>query len=234
MKKVDLSLVLACFNEGPTLVRSLEKIVEVLDSTKYKWEIIAIDDCSKDNTLSILKKFAGKKKNVSVFANQKNIGRGGTVTQGLKKAKGKIAGFIDVDLEVSPIFIPEFARAIEKGADLAIATRIYKESFSSVNRWILSKGYTLITRMFLSLDIKDTEAGYKFFNLKKILPILKKTHDKKWFFDTEIVLISARNKLKIAEIPVLFLRRIEKKSTVRIIPDTLAYLKAIYLFKRRK
>lgn len=233
MKKVDLSLVLACFNEGSTLSDSLEKIVEVLDSTKYEWEIIAIDDKSQDLTYHKLLKFSKSRKNISVLQNLYNIGRGGTVISGLKRSHGRIAGFIDVDLEVSPIYIPQFVKAIEKGADLAIATRIYKESWSSLNRWILSKGYGLLIRNLLGLGIKDTEAGYKFFNLQKVLPILEKTRDKKWFFDTEIVALAAKRKFKIVEIPVLFLRRVNKKSSVRIIPDTIAYLKAIYKFKKK-
>ena len=116
---------------------------------------------------------------------------------------------------------------------MVIATRIYKESLTSLNRWILSKGYNLLITKMLDLNIKDTEAGFKFFNRKKILPILKTVKDKKWFFDTEIIARAKTKKLKIVEIPVLFLRRHDKKSTVRIIPDILAYLKAIYLFKKQ-
>ena len=233
MRRVDLSLVLACFNEGPTLNNSLAKIVEVLKLLRYSWEIIAIDDNSSDETYQILKKFSKNRKHFSVFKNTQNIGRGGTVFLGVKRAKGKVVGFIDVDLEVSPVYIPEFVRAIDKGVDLAIATRIYKDSFASINRWLLSKGYRYITKHFLNLNIKDTEAGYKFFNQKKMLPVLEKTQDKKWFFDTEIIIRSVAKKLKIVEIPVLFLRRDDKKSTVKIIPDVVAYIKAIYKFKKQ-
>lgn len=233
MKKVDLSLILACYNEGSTLNDSLLRITEVLNSTKYKWEIIAIDDSSKDLTYQTLKKFSKGKNNFQVYKNSFNIGRGGTVVIGIKKAKGKITGFIDVDLEVSPIYIPQFVSEIEKGVDLAVATRIYSESFASFNRWILSKGYSLLVRKVLHLEIKDTEAGYKFFSRKTILPIINFVKDKKWFFDTEIIARASAKKLRIVEIPVLFLRRGDKKSTVKIIPDILAYLKAIYLFKKR-
>ena len=233
MRKADISLVLACFNEGPTLRNSLQKIVDVLESTKCRYEIIAIDDASTDSTYAILKKFGQGNKKVSSYKNSENIGRGGTVILGIKKSQGEIAGFIDVDLEVSPVYIPQFIRAVEKGADLAVATRIYKESFSSINRWILSKGYSLLIRKILGLKIKDTEAGYKFFNRKKILPILNQVKDKKWFFDTEIIALAVRKKMKITEIPVLFLRRDDKKSTVRIIPDTWSYLKALLEFRYR-
>lgn len=233
MKKTDLSLILACFNEGPTLKDSLEQITETLQSLKYKWEIIAIDDNSLDSTYKKLVEFSETRKNISVFKNSYNIGRGGTVALGIKKAKGNIVGFIDADLEVSPVYLIQFVKAIEKGADLAIAVRIYRGSLASLDRWVLSKGYNFLITKILDLNIEDTEAGYKFFNRKKILPILNLVKDKKWFFDTEIIARASAKKYKIAEIPVLFIRRSDKKSTVKIISDVIAYLKAIYLFKKR-
>lgn len=233
MRKINVSLVLACYNEGPTLSLSLSKIIDTLKSIKYSWEIVAIDDSSRDSTYKTLKKFSKKIRNFYLYKNEINIGRGGTVVKGIKKARGEIVGFVDVDLEISSVYILEFVKAIEEGADIAIATRIYKEGLSSLNRWILSKGYTLLTKNFLDIDVKDTEAGYKFFRRKKILPILEITKDNKWFFDTEIIAVSLKEKLRIKEIPVLFLRRHEKKSTVRIIPDIIAYLKAIYEFKKQ-
>lgn len=232
MKKIKLSLILACYNEGPTLATNLKKIKEVLDSTIYIWEIICIDDKSDDETYRILSSFAKGKKNVHIFKHETNIGRGGTVQDGIKIAKGDVVGFIDVDLEISPIYIPEFIRSVESGWDVVIATRIYKESLTSLFRWVLSKGYNQLTKYYLSLKFKDTEAGYKFFNQKKILGIVRETKDQGWFFDTEIVARSFYKKLKIKEIPVLFLRREDKQSTVRILHDTIAYLKAIVRFKK--
>lgn len=232
MKKIDLTLVLACYNEGPTLKQSLQKIVKILSDTKFNWQIIAIDDSSDDKTYKTLANFAQQVKNFEVSQNTINLGRGGTVTKGMLRAEGSIVGYIDVDLEISPVYIPEFIRAIYENNDVVIATRIYKESFFSITRWILSKGYLILVTKMLRLKIRDTEAGYKFFKRKKILPILGKIRNKGWFFDTEIVALSAYNNLKIKEIPVLFLRRHDKKSTVRLIPDTLSYIKALIEFKK--
>lgn len=230
--KVDLSLVLACYNEGPTLVNSLKKIVKTLENLKFDWEIICIDDKSKDNTLQTIKNFAAKQKNVTVLAHAENIGRGGTVMEGICLSKGKVVGFIDVDLEVAPIYISEFYDAVISEGDVAIATRIYNEQLSSVIRWLASRGYLFVSKIFLGNHFKDTEAGYKFFNRSKILPIIKLVQDKKWFFDTEIVLRSERADLKIVQIPVLFLRRNDKESTVKLFSDTLAYIKAMRNFNK--
>lgn len=229
-----LSLIIASYNEGPSLPKSLESVEEVLSDMPYSWEIICIDDKSKDNSLNYLKSFAKHRKNVKVFSHKNNLGRGGTVKQGMLKAKGKVIGYIDIDLEVSPVYIPQFVRAIKKGADVAIANRIYQENIFSLTRWLASKSYAFIVRLMLDLHLSDTEAGYKFFSKTKILKTLRKTKDQHWFFDTEILVRSKSNNLVIEQIPVLFLRRSDKKSTVKLIPDTIAYIKAISNFRSKQ
>lgn len=232
MSQIDVSLVLACYNEGPTLQNSLDTIVEVLDSTKYTWEILCIDDCSKDDTQSILRNYVQDKQNISFSAHTVNVGRGGTVMEGLRKSQGRVVGFIDVDLEVSPVYIPEFVRQVDKGADIVIATRVYKEQLFSIMRWLASKVYLKTVQLLFGLAFKDTEAGYKFFNRASILPVLDKVVDKRWFFDTEIILRGLSAGLMIKEVPVLFLRRDDKQSTVRLFRDSIDYLVALWGYKK--
>lgn len=233
MDKIDFSLILACYNEGSTLPKSLERIKEVLDNTRYTWEIICINDASKDNTLKEIQEFAKNRPNIKVFNHIINVGRGGTVAEGIFQSQGRVAGFIDVDLEVSPVYIPEFIRAIDKGIDIAMGNRIELGGLSAFTRWVASKAYISLVHLLLGLPFKDTETGYKFFNRKKILPVLKETENKKWFFDTEIIARSHYKKLKIKEIPVLYIRRPEKQSTINLIPDSLEYLKSILMFRAK-
>lgn len=229
---VDVTVILTGYNEGPILKGNLEEVKNILDETRYKWEIILIDDKSSDNTPKIFKSFADKNSNVKAFFHSENIGRGGTVAEGIKAAKGKIVGFIDTDLELPAIYIPKFVRAIEGGADVAIAARIYTVSFSNLFRTILSTGYTKMVKGLLDLGVKDTEAGLKFFNRKKILPILDQTKDKRWFFDTEIVARSLWGGLKIVEVPVLYLKKPEGQSSVHVIRDTIRYTRSLLHLRR--
>lgn len=153
---------------------------------------------------------------------------------GIMKARGSIVGFIDIDCEVSPVYIPEFVDMIvERKADVVIGKRIYRSSFSSFVREIISVGYRWIVSHILETQGIDTESGYKFFRKKKILPILSFTSNRHWFWDTEIVIWALKKHLKISEYPVLFLRRADKKSSVRIVHDTIDYLRQIVAFKAR-
>jgi len=226
MNKYDVSLILACYNETEIFKDSVKRIIKALDKTDYTWEIIFVDDQSQDNTQGLIQKIIKKypRRNLSAIFHQKNQGRGKTVVDGFKKAKGKIAGYIDIDLETSEWYLSKFIETIEQGADVATAWRIYDFQLWSLPRWLGSKGYASLRKLFLGLPYKDTEGGYKFFKRSKLLPLLKKVKHPGWFFDTEIMALCHKHKLKVVEIPVAFVRRSDKTSTVKLIPDTIKYL----------
>lgn len=230
---ITLSIIIACYNEEPHLVQSVKAIQEIMDHTVYKYELIFIDDFSQDNTREKIKEICRDKENYRYYFHKQNIGRGGTVREGLLKARGKYAGFLDIDLEVSADYIPSMTRSLEKGYDAATGYRFYDIlQFNGTRRAILSLCYRLLTRYYLKINIHDTEAGYKFFNLNTTREIISKTKNNKWFWDTEIIFELIKNGKKIKEIPCLFLRKKEKISTVRLIPDIIDYAKAIIEFKK--
>lgn len=235
MNQYDVSLVLACYNESEIFNDSVKRIINALDKTDYTWEIIFVDDQSQDNTADLIRKVIKKNPRRHLFAifHHQNLGRGQTVKDGFKKAKGKIVGFIDIDLEIDEWYLPKFFDAIESGADVSSAWRIYDFKLSTLPRWLGSKGYVWLRKIFLGLPYKDTEGGYKFFKRSKLLSLLKQSKHKGWFFDTEIMVLSFRVGLKVKEIPTAFVRRSDKTSTVRLIPDTLAYLKNLLVYSYR-
>jgi len=231
MKKI--SLILACFNDELSIKESTKRIINILDITKYEYELIFIDDASEDNSSKIISNVQNHhhSKNILSIFHTENIGRGGTVKEGILKAKGDIVGFVDIDLEVSENYLPAFIRAIDLGADVAIGSRSYKFQITGPHRYLGSVIYPILVRRLLLLPFKDTEAGYKFFNRKKILPIVKKTEDNGWFWDTEIIARAFFANLKIVEIPILFQRRPEKKSTVKFMRDSWRQLQRLLIFK---
>lgn len=232
MDKYDVSLVLACYNEAEHFAQSVKRIINTLDKTDYTWEIIFVEDKSTDNTAKLIHQALKRypRRNLSAVFHQKNLGRGRAVVDGFNQAKGRVVGFIDIDLEVGEWYLPKFIKAIDSGSDAAIAWRIYDFNLNSLPRWLSSKGYVVLRRIFLHLPYKDTEAGYKFYQRKKITPLLKKIIYPGWFFDTEIMAWTYRAKLKVAEIPTAFVRRLDKTSTVKLIPDTIKYLKDLIIF----
>lgn len=232
MNKYDFSLILPCYNEAEHFNQSLKRIITVLDQTDYTYEIIFVEDKSIDNTKNLISKALEKYSthNLSVIFHEINLGRGQSVIDGFTKSQGKVIGFIDFDLEVGEWYLPKFIRTVESGFDVVTAWRIYDFNLRSLIRWIGSKGYVWLQKQLLNLPLHDTEAGYKFFNRAKIMPLINRCHYKGWFFDTEILALAVKAKLKLKEIPVAFVRREDKTSTVRFIPDSLAFLKNLIIF----
>ena len=233
MNDVDISLIIACYNETAVLADSIQQVVDVMNQTCYSYEIIFVEDCSTDHTRDLIPRVIEQYPNntMHVIYHEHNMGRGRTVADGIRQANGRTVGFFDIDLETPAHYIPAHLLAIEQGADMTIAKRVYKVNIWLIHRWILSRGYHFLATKILKTPLFDTEAGFKFFRRNAILPIIDQTLDEQWFWDTEIVTRSFHAGLSLTEIPSLFIKRREVASTVRIFHDTMVYLKALYHFR---
>ena len=229
-----LSLVLACYNEAEHLETSFQEIRETLDQTRWPYEVVFVDDLSRDRTRDILRAIvaAHPQHQLRVILHQRNQGRGATVTDGFRAARGEIAGYMDVDLEVHCRYIPSLVRAIEKGADIATLRRIYAFQVFSLDRYFMSRGYSWLVRRLLEVPYRDTETGYKFFRRRTVLPLLDEVHDPGWFWDTEFMARAHRRGLKVVEVPGAYVRRTDKTSTVSGIRDSFDYFRQLWRFRR--
>jgi glycosyltransferase involved in cell wall biosynthesis len=229
-----LSLVLACYNEAEHIESSFAEIHETLEQAKWPYEVIFVDDVSRDRTRELLQRIVAAHPGVALrlILHEKNAGRGATVSDGFRAARGAITGYIDVDLEVHCRYVPSLVRAIEKGADVATLRRIYAFQLRSLDRYFMSRGYSYLVRPLLGVDFRDTETGYKFFRRETVLPLLDEITDGGWFWDTEFMVRAARRGLRIVELPGAYIRREDKTSTVSGLRDSLVYFKQLFQFRR--
>jgi glycosyltransferase involved in cell wall biosynthesis len=228
-----LSLVLACYNEAEHLEASFAEIKDSLEQARFPFEVLFVDDVSRDATREILARIvaAHPQLELSTILHEKNRGRGASVSDGFRAARGAITGYIDVDLEVHSRYIPSLVRAIEKGADVATLRRIYAFQLLSLDRYLMSRGYSFLVRRLLDVDFADTETGYKFFRRETLLPLLDEVEDPGWFWDTEVMVRAARRGLKLVEIPGAYIRRSDKTSTVRGLRDSFRYFAQLLRFR---
>jgi len=238
-QELDLSLVIACYNEEPHLRASVLEVVQVLSQSRLSYELIFVEDCSKDGTRRVLAEVVKELAQghplvpVTVLLHEQNKGRGATVRDGMRAARGRIMGFIDIDLEVHARYIPDLVRAVDNGFDIATGFRVYHVDGTNLVRHFLSVGYRSLMRRAISTALKDTETGYKFFNRVRCLPIVEATQTDGWFWDTEVMVLAERAGLHVTEIPVAFVRRLEKESTVNVIPDSVDYARRLVEFRAR-
>ena len=228
-----LSVVLACYNEAEILEESFAEIRDTLEEMKRPYEVLFVDDVSRDQTRDLIAKIVRENPSLDlrVILHEKNSGRGQTVTDGFRAARGRIAGYLDVDLEVHCRYIPALVRAIDRGADVATVRRIYAFQILSLDRYVMSRGYSFLVRRLLDAPIRDTETGFKFFRREAALPVMDEIRDPGWFWDTEFMVRAGRHGLRIEEIPGRYIRRYDKTSTVRGLRDSVRYFAKLLAFR---
>jgi dolichyl-phosphate beta-glucosyltransferase len=232
-----LTVIVPCFNEGPTLRASLDRLLAALEGSPWSHEVVFVDDGSRDDTRATVDRFVAERASPALRTalrtahHDRNRGRGAAVLTGLAAARGEVAGFLDIDLEVSELYIAPCVQAVLDGADVAIGRRYYDLQPHSLLRHVLSRGYAACVRALLGTALRDTESGFKWFRSDAIAPLLPSVTHRGWFFDTEIMVRAERAGLRIAEVPVRFVRRFDKASTVRPLRDSVAYLLALTRFR---
>ena len=232
-KRLDIS--------GPTYMR---EIVGVVGDTRWqdpsqpaRAVIYAASSQGFGNSPAILARTSVDELSLAstlrTILHERNLGRGASVSDGFRAARGEIAGYIDVDLEVHSRYIPSLVRAIERGADVATLQRIYAFQVRSLDRYAMCRGYSFLVRRMLAVELRDTETGYKFFRRARALPLLDEIEDSGWFWDTEFMVRAVRRGLRVVEVPGAYIRRADKTSTVRGVRDSLRYFSRLVRFRRK-
>ncbi|MBI4882255.1 MAG: glycosyltransferase family 2 protein [Planctomycetes bacterium] len=233
--RIDLSLVLACYNEGDYLEENVRKILAVLEGMGIAFEVIIVDDASKNDTRRRIEELLRERADprLKTILHEQNAGRGGAVTAGFRAASGAVLGYVDVDLEVDARYIPACYEKARAGADCVVGRRSCRVTLRRFHRNLSNWGYWWLRERIVGGPRCDTESGYKFFRREAILPALERVQDQHWFWDTEVMIELFRAGCSIEEVPCEFVRRMDKKSTVRLLPDTIAHVKGLLRLRRR-
>jgi dolichol-phosphate mannosyltransferase len=146
-KKRMLSLVIPVFNEQEVLKDSFARMDAAMQSTGYAYEIIYVNDGSRDQTLDQLRGLAKDHPQVKVLSFSRNFGHQLAVTCGMDAAKGDALIIIDVDLQDPPELIPEMVRMWEAGADIVYGKRMKRKGETFFKKLTASMYYRLLSWM---------------------------------------------------------------------------------------
>ena len=231
---LDVSLAIPCYNEAGHLEQTVAELIEVLEGTRWSYEVLFVDDGSTDGTRTLLPRLCERYPRCRFLLHEKNRGRGAAFKTGFANTTGRVTGFIDIDLEVHARYIPALVAAIEQhGFDVATGLRHYLLSQTGgLHRELMSVVYRWLCRRLLGLGVKDSETGCKFFRRETASAVVLGSQCDGWFWDTEVMSRSVLAGLRITELPVLFLRKMDKESTVRLVHDSLGYLRELFAFRR--
>lgn len=232
--KPELSLIVPCYNEGPTIADSILRLYQTLKTLDGRAEVIFVDDASRDGTRDRLEQWTPELPGTRLIAHPANRGRGAAVLTGVAASTAPILGYLDIDLEVDCTYLPAFLEKMRGGADLVVGHRREPWFDPRPLRAVMSSVYRRINQNSLGHSVPDTECGFKLMRATTIAPILAMIGDHGWFFDTELCDRASRAGLRIESVPVDFHRRIEKRSTVRPIRDSINQLRVLGQYRRRR
>ena len=235
MSAPDLSLIIPCYRDARHLRANAAAVIRTLRDIRLTWEIIFVNDASPENDAEVASQVIADwpGENIRLISHPKNTGRGQAVTTGMAEAQGRYAGFLDIDLEVAAHYIMPALQLLTDGADVVCAERIYKNRPGLIHRAIFSHGYAMLVSRLFGMNLPDTEAGYKFFRMETVRPVLAVCKDPGWFWDTEIMARSREAGLDIRFLPVLFLRNPDKASTVRLVNDSVVQFRRLLQFRKQ-
>ena len=218
-----VSVVLACYNEAEHLERSIGMLLETIKLVSFDVELIFVDDGSSDDTWDILEDTLRSEPCAQLLRRPANGGRGQAVTDGLSLCRGTFAGYLDVDLEIHPLYILKCIAALQSGAEAVFGKRTYPVALANLPRVIGHIGYRWLVHLVLGIRTADSESGLKFFRTSRLKDLLGRTVDRGWFWDTEIVFWSESLGLRVRDVPCLYVRDMSKRSSVRLLRDTIRY-----------
>jgi glycosyltransferase involved in cell wall biosynthesis len=201
--KYSLSVIIPVYNEGSKISPLLTHIKDVLNETLLDYELIIINDGSTDDTEQVITEEVNADKRVKVLSYKENRGKGHAVKTGILSSCGNVVSFLDGDLDISPSQIMNYIRELE-GSDLVIASKAHPLSVikAPIIRKILSKIFSILVRVVVGIDIKDTQSGLKLGNGAALRKIFHVMLVKRYAFDVEMLAIASKLNLKIKESPI--------------------------------
>ncbi|HAJ56576.1 MAG TPA: UDP-glucose:dolichyl-phosphate glucosyltransferase [Candidatus Omnitrophica bacterium] len=241
MKNLDgkVSVIIPAYNEGRVIFDSLNETIRTFNDFGCDYEIILIDDGSKDNTLAQALKAAKECPRIKVKRNLVNYGKGRALKKAFRYTTGDYVVFLDADLDLHPAQAQTLFDILKlDSADVVIGSKMHPNSQVEYpfSRKVISFIYYLIIKILFGLPIHDTQTGLKLFKREVLKDVLPRIVVKKFALDLEILANIHRLGFKIAEAPIVLKQnrpfgRLGLKAMVQTGWDTLAIFYRMYILR---
>ncbi|MBO4495946.1 MAG: glycosyltransferase family 2 protein [Clostridiales bacterium] len=157
-----VSLMVPCYNEEEALPYLYEALCKVMqECPKYEYELIFVNDGSRDKTLSLLRDLAAKDSRIRYISFSRNFGKEAAMYAGLSAAKGEWIGLLDADMQDPPSLLPQMFDMLEKDeCDIVATRRVSRKGEPPIRSWFARRFYHLINR-FTDVEIVDGARDFR-------------------------------------------------------------------------
>jgi len=220
-ESILLTVVLPAYNEERHIGSTLEEISGYLKKRNITYEIIVVDDGSKDGTVETAQARSSLFNNFKILENATNKGKGCSVKRGVLSAEGEYVLFMDADNSTSIYEFDKFLPLLEEGCEVVIASRRLKDSNveepQPLLRAKMGQFYIFLPKTILGLSSSDFNCGFKAYKKESARRIFELQNMNDWSFDVELLFLIKKFGLKLKEVPVKWVHK--SGSKVRPVRD---------------
>lgn len=202
---MELSVVIPCFDEQSRLPGSLAAAVRYLDAAGREYELILVDDGSRDCTPQLIREAERANPRVRGVLLPANQGKGRALAEGVRLSGGELVLISDADFSAPIDELPKLEAAIAAGADVAIGSRAKKgarEVDQPAHRRLMGKGFNLAVQALLLPGLWDTQCGFKLFRGQVARDLFSRLRTDGFAYDVEVLYEARRSGLEVTEVPV--------------------------------
>jgi len=232
-----LSIVIPAYNEEDRIVPALEKSLGYLEKQDYSSEILVVSDGSNDSTINVVHSFAQKSPlDIRALEYHPNRGKGYAVAYGMTRAKGERILFMDADYAVPVEEVEKPMALLDKGYEIAIASRALPGSIVSHHqnflRELSAKLYTFLQNFYLGFSYPDTQCGFKMFSSQAANDLFSRQKLHSVIFDAEILWLAWKSGYKTAQFPVKWSHVEDSRIQYDSISKSLFIFKELFSIKK--
>jgi len=202
----EVSIVIPAYNEARRIVPTLTSRAEYFDALSLPYEIIVVDDGSRDATAAVVHEVARQHAAVRLIRLPSNLGKGAAVRTGVRNAGGRLVLFDDADGATPIGELARLREAIDAGAQVAIGSRAFPGQESRVERrlirFVMGRVFAFVVNRWAVTGIADTQCGFKLFRGSVARHIFALQRLDGFAFDVEMLHLAQVLGYRVAEVPI--------------------------------
>ena len=223
----DISIVVPAFNEERRLPKAIAQLKSFLEASPLRAEVLLVENGSVDRTAEIADQAANSDDRFCSL-HVPTRGKGRAVREGVLASRGAVVLFCDADFSMPPEGIDDLYHAVDKGVDIASASREAPGAHRVGEPWrrhVQGRVFNWLVRVLALPGLQDTQCGFKAFRRDVAQDLFRRQVVDGWAFDVEVLFLARRRGYSIREVPVTWWY--DPSSRVSPVRDTIAMLREL-------
>lgn len=229
------SIIIPAYNEAIRLPGYLKDVLAYLEGRDEPFEVIVVDDGSRDGTAERVREVAAARSTVVVHALGENRGKGHAVRVGMERARGALRLMADADGATPIAEVARLEAALRAGADLAVGSRVLDDPTVvrqvRTHRWLSGHVFNFLVRRLGIEGVVDSQCGFKLFRGPVAEALFPLVGTDGFGFDVELLLLAQRRGYRVAEVAVNWAD--QPGSKVGVLRDGPRMLREVLAARRR-